>query len=344
MTVTEPIAADAVDVEALGNATHDVRSEARESGVAAQDSTATVTATPGSVDLLGRIVPLFISRDDMTKASYRRAWSIHAYVGSNGSGKSLAAVHDTIPSLMAGRRVLSTVRFIDYRDPRPCPGGALCDDRDGHERRRTVVTVNPDNPADVHVETTLTGEIHPARHPLYVPFREYGQLLDWRDGDVLMDEVTGIASSRESHGMPSQVVNYLVQLRRRDVLLRWTAPNWARADKVIREVTQAVTDCSGTMPVTRRMEGDESRLWRDRRLFQWWTYDVQEFDEFTAHRRDEADPLLTQRFWRPGSVAERTYDTLDSVAALGAVNEFGICMVCDGNRRRHLCSCQKAGH
>ena len=47
----------------------------------------------------------------------RRGLPIHAYVGPNGGGKSLAMVNDTIPSLDAGRPVLSTVRLIDWRAP-----------------------------------------------------------------------------------------------------------------------------------------------------------------------------------------------------------------------------------
>lgn len=43
----------------------------------------------------------------------RRGNTIRAYIGANGGGKTLAAVHDVIPSLKAGRRVLSTVKLLD---------------------------------------------------------------------------------------------------------------------------------------------------------------------------------------------------------------------------------------
>lgn len=46
-------------------------------------------------------------------AQKRRKFDIHAYVGLNGSGKTLSMIHDTWPSLRAGRKVLSTVRLID---------------------------------------------------------------------------------------------------------------------------------------------------------------------------------------------------------------------------------------
>lgn len=43
----------------------------------------------------------------------RRSRPIAAYIGANGSGKSLAMIHDTRDSLIHGRMVLSTVRLID---------------------------------------------------------------------------------------------------------------------------------------------------------------------------------------------------------------------------------------
>ncbi len=48
-------------------------------------------------------------------ANARRSFAIHAYVGGNGSGKSLALMHDLRASLEDGRPALSTVRLLDYR-------------------------------------------------------------------------------------------------------------------------------------------------------------------------------------------------------------------------------------
>jgi hypothetical protein len=165
--------------------------------------------------------------------------------------------------------------------------------------------------------------------------------LDAEHCDVVLDEVTGVASSRESAGMPPQVANFLVQLRRRDVVLRWTAPSWARADKIIRECSQAVTLCLGFMPKT-VADKDDERLWRPRRLFYWRTYDAVQFDEFTTHKKESLRPLARQVFWRPGSLAERSYDTMDSVLSLGVANEAGLCMDCGGKRAHPRCSCVRS--
>src|SRR5438105_3161500 len=65
------------------------------------------------------------------KRARRRAYPIHAYVGANGGGKSAGMVWDTLPSLDAGRSVLSTVGLLDYANPRPCEGWQGRDERAG---------------------------------------------------------------------------------------------------------------------------------------------------------------------------------------------------------------------
>jgi hypothetical protein len=241
----------------------------------------------------------------------RRGYPIHAYVGPNGSGKSLAAVWDSMPTLDAGRTVLSTVRLLDWRDARPCDDDACA---------------SPDH------------ETHRAAHPSFLPLTEWRQLLDAEHCDVLMDEVTGVASSRESSGMPSAVANLLVQLRRRDVVLRWTAPSWSRADKIIRECSQAVTACLGYLPVP-DVDGETERQWRRRRLFRWRTFDASDFEEFTVGKREQMRPWTKQWFWGPGSEAFDAYDTLDQVLTIGHVLETGRCAHCGGTRRAPACSC-----
>src|SRR4051794_32917487 len=166
--------------------------------------------------------------------SFRRNFAITAYVGSNGGGKTCGMVWDTLPSLEAGRPVLSTVRLLDYKDPRPCDG--------------TRSDGSPCSVASPFDDVDHAG--HRAEHPLYVAFTDWRQLHEAEHCDVLMDEVTGVASSRESHAMPGEIGNRLNQLRRQDVVLRWTAPAWMRADTVIRSCTQTVVSCKGLLAKT----------------------------------------------------------------------------------------------
>ena len=227
----------------------------------------------------------------------RRRFSIHAYQGPNGSGKTLAMVRDTIPSLNAGRRVLSTVRMLD-----PETGGP---------------------------------------HPLYSPLTSWQQLLDARGCDVLLDEVQGVANSRGHQGLPPAILTTLLQLRRRDVLLRWTSPSFARADLVLREVTQAVTDCRGFWP-----EPLGERAWRPNRLFWWRTYEAYAFDEWSSGKQDEVGASIREFYarLRDEERADHWYDSMDSVDYIRDVVETGACIRCGGSRRRPKCECDDDAH
>ena len=244
----------------------------------------------------------------------RRSWPIHGYVGPNGSGKSLAMVNDTMPSLDMGRPVLSTVRLVDWRNLRPCDDETCTSSRHG-----------------------LRG--HFAKHPSWIPLTSYNQLLEFHSGDVLLDEVTGVASSREHHKMPTQVVNLLVQLRRRDVVLRWSAPSWARADVIIRECSQAVTFCLGRFPVDKTAADGTERAWRQRRVGWWRTYDAMDFEDFTVGKREDLGTMAREIHWIPGSRARLAYDTYDQVLSISDVSDVGTCTNCGGTRRRHECIC-----
>ena len=258
-------------------------------------------------------------RDAASSRLRRRGFPIHAYLGTgNGSGKSLMMVYDTIPSLDNGRPVLSTVRLLDYRNPRQC-----------------------DDP-------TCTFPGHPdhmAAHPLYIPFKDYQQLLDARDCDILMDEVTGIASSREFASMPVEVANFLVQLRRRNVSLRWSSTNWARSDVIIREVTQAATLMTPHFAKIRKSKpGEPPILWKDRFVFVARTFDAALLDDFDARAADKGSmkAMITQVYLRNGGYAMNAYDTLDPVLALSSHNTAGMCMTCNGKKTIPKCNCSHA--
>ncbi|KRA23521.1 hypothetical protein ASD65_03105 [Microbacterium sp. Root61] len=225
----------------------------------------------------------------------RRGFTIHAYVGANGHGKSLAMMHDTKLSMEKGRPILSTVRVID-----------------------------PD-----------TGDTYAG----YTPLREWSQLLEFSGGDVLFDEVLGIAASEAGKQLPKPVQLLLNQLRRRDILLRWTAPSWSRANIVLREVTQAVTVCRGYFPKYEN-RGDDSRMWGMNRLFRWITYDAMDFTTWTDSKEGNLKGKANAWMWRPGSWAEQSYDTFDSVDNVDSGE--GFCFRCGGDRPKKTlaqCSC-----
>lgn len=260
----------------------------------------------------------------------RRSKAIRAYVGINGSGKTLGAVWDLLPDLEAGRPVLSTARLLDWQNLRPCEDRSC--DWPGHPE-------------------------HGQAHPAWIPFTEWHQLIGggghpvFRDGAVLLDEVAGVASSRESGSLPFQVARDLQQLRKRRVSLSYTAPSFSRTEKIIRECTRAIIHAKGAMSV-RHDDTVTDTAWRMNRLTRWRTYDGEAFDAFsnaaitdTREARQSLRPraVHAESYWIPGSPASLAYDSQDQVLSLGWANESGMCLECGGRRSVPRCSCGSVG-
>lgn len=268
----------------------------------------------------------------------RRSATIHAYVGENGGGKTLAAVHDTIPSLLAGRRVAGTVLLLDPQRQASSPAEA------DEAWAALDIVERPTRPLALP-------------HPLWSPIRTWGDLLDRADHDLLLDEVQGVINSRAHQSLPAAVLTAVQQMRRADNAVRWMTPAYARADVALREVTQAVTYCLGFLPERQRpcrasCEADhvhvKARLWGANRLFRWRTYNAKDFDEFTsAHlsseqRKQRLRCLARQWYRRNGGDAHLFYDTLAPILSIRDVTEAGTCLRCGGTRRRPACSCDPA--
>lgn len=260
----------------------------------------------------------------------RRLVPIHAYVGPNGSGKSLAMVHDTLPTLDGQVWTCSNEDHLhmqdDYVDPLTGEVGPKTTGL-----RRVLSTVR--------ILDAETGE----PHRLFELLTDWTQVLHAEHLDLLLDEVTGIANSRDSAGMPVQVQAVLSKLRKVDVLMRLTAPAFARMDKLIREVCQAVTLCKGMLG--RRPEGT---LWRQNRLFWWKTYDAVDLEEFTAQKVNNPSPQVMKTaprpqssafMWGPRTRAFASYDTLGAVSRVGEVLDSGRCAHCGGRRSVPVCKC-----
>jgi hypothetical protein len=200
------------------------------------------------------------------------------------------------------------------------------------------------------ISTVPLYDIDGRPHPAYVPLTDFRQIVEARHADILMDEVTGVASSREHQSMPSQLVNKLVQLRRADVRVRWSTPWYTRADAVLREVTQAITICEGSFATS--IESDDGlSAWRSNRLFRWVTYDarrIKDFDDLSGAKLKNADgkrvkPECSQWFYRsPNCRAASAYDTSEDVFRLTHLDESGRCIDCGGTRQRPRCSCAPA--
>jgi hypothetical protein len=297
-----------------------------------------------------------------TDALWRRVAveGIVVFVGPNGSGKSLAAVLAMLPVLdgipwtctdtahlhlhpytshadtchVCPSRFRPRDRELESAVLRCCPDGAEILEAAGRGVRLAYSTVE-----------LLDDEQDP--HPLYRPLTDYSTLITVEHADVLFDEVAGISDASDSASVPVQVVNWLHQLRKRDVRLRVTTPAYGRCSKPIRQVCTLVIDARSYFAEV----ADAGRLWRPRRGFIFVAYDAFAFEDFTsstaraAGKQDKSERKLRQGrgvLWRPGCRAERTYNTLGQVLALGHVTEAGMCSVCSGTRSRPRCGCVDA--
>jgi Zonular occludens toxin (Zot) len=247
----------------------------------------------------------------------RRSVPISAFIGANGSGKSLMAVEQLRHTLAEGRPVLSAVRLLD-------PAALYCEnelcDVEGHDENG--------------------GAGHVPSHANWVPLRHMSQLLEFKGGDVFLDEVGALVSSRESQSLPPQIAALLQQLRKRDMRLIWTAPSWARADKILREVTMLATVCRGY--------GDRTfpdREWRGRRLIHAVSYHASDLEDFEISK--VSNPHAPNRPRKQASQWARVskipaanfYDTFEPTPTLGFSSLGGTCVQCGGKRTPPRCSC-----
>jgi hypothetical protein len=297
-----------------------------------------------TVDTLNRTIPGLTP--DAAASRKRRGLAIHGYVGANGSGKSLLVAEDT----------LRTLQGISWACENP-------------DHLHTMMGVTSGTRRVLSTMPFITPSGKP--HPLYDPLTEYSQLLTAEHCDLILDEVGGAVASSTADDLPMGVKAKLQELRRSEVVCRWTAPSWSRASKVLRETSQGVTLVQGFMPVAHndsvefdgehdieRMAVDgetleylkcktpgvhtheSGRMWGARRLMFSRTFDANTFDEWTTAKREKVRPLVRSLFWRPGSKAEKAYDTFAYVEKLNQVTDSGRCDHCQGRRTPKKCECQ----
>lgn len=211
--------------------------------------------------------------------------------------------------------------------------------------------------------------------------RSHREIPTLRSCVLILDEISSAFPSRESSGMPAEIVRRLNQLRKVDVQVVWTAPAWERADKVLREVTNQVVLCRGMMPrypwestcpatcptptilaferrYERRLSGQvcpthkprrDRKGWPSNRLFSWRWFSAEMLQEFSltqiSHERGRARrrPQAVKWYRMPpaGTGAPSMYRTLDEVVLLDHLDTYGNCFSCGGSRRRPKCECER---
>lgn len=123
--------------------------------------------------------------------------------------------------------------------------------------------------------------------------------------DVVFDEA-GVLFSSRSQSRDEEFLAVVQQLRKANARLFWTAPAYARADKVLREVTQVVVKCRGIGSARRK--GD---VWPQPRLVVNAAFDANDFDTL-GQRISENAKRRGVKVWRVGREG-RLFDTLGRV-------------------------------
>lgn len=195
---------------------------------------------------------------------------------------------------------------------------------------------------------------------LWQPLESWRQVPDLHDCVLLLDEIQATFPSRESSKMPAELGRMLNQLRKPGVALGYTGPSFARADKLLREVTGAITVCRGFLPDQFERQpvkalfppkalddaGRAIRIdsdWLPNRLFKFCRYDAADYEDFTASKALKLKPLKVQWYWRSKHDAHHAYDTSDVVELLDHLDETGACWKCGGTRSRPKCRCADEG-
>lgn len=268
---------------------------------------------------------------------------IHGFVGPNGGGKTCAAVElGVLPAWRKGIPVVSTCELY------PEALGFTAD---------YPLFIPATAPRDL---------VRLGRCPLAPAERcEPGEcphtITQGRGCVLFLDEITASLPSRGSGAVPAELQRMLNQLRKGDIQLLWTAPAWARAEIMLREVTQYVTLCRGmvpdrwqrashpgarrTFPAKAKDEHGHpirvDRTWRPNRLFSWVTYEAMSYEEFTLARTAKVRPRSRRTYWRSRHDAQHAYSTLEAVHLLEHLDDRGRCIDCGGNRKGHDCRCAR---
>lgn len=167
-----------------------------------------------------------------------------------------------------------------------------------------------------------------------LPLRSLRQMLDIRDATILVDEVATVLSSRSTGSLPDDVVTFLQSMRHQRVTFRWTAPAWARADILVREVTQV------SVPVfylgRRRVAGS---FWPRPLLIGAAAMDV---TGLPVDKSPEKVMRGSRRVFIPSHLpGYGFYDSEADVSRIGWQRQGGHCVDCGGARRPEPCNVER---
>lgn len=245
--------------------------------------------------------------------------SIAGVVGANGHGKTLGAVAlFVLPAWATGRVVVSNLRL--YPEALGYPAEYWRPLSSGAELLRLG---------------DHGGRVEPETGELWSTTEDRGVML-------LLDEITSVFPSRGFADLPYEVQRFLQQMRKPDVApVVWTAPAWARADLMLREVCQFAIEAEPMFPLLSRRPSTPWG-WPGHRWFRYLIHDAFSYEEFigvavAGGERSRREPESVRRLWRRKvlKAARLAYDTREGVELLDHI----ACPRCGGKQARKTCRC-----
>lgn len=174
--------------------------------------------------------------------------------------------------------------------------------------------------------TAKDGTVYESR-----PLTTLREMLEIKDSTILLDDISVIFSSRTTQSLPAEVVTLTHTLRHARNTLRWTAPEWVRADTNIRGVTQGLVNVVPVRLPFARWVDSASDPWPRPSLVLAGLLD-------TSTGKADSTPtrVLRRKFVLPKSAAGYgAYDTHADTPLLGRhATEVGVCPDCGGSRVR----------
>jgi hypothetical protein len=242
---------------------------------------------------------------------------ITAFVGPNGSGKTLGAVAlRVLPAWARGIPVVSNLTL----DPAAS----------GFDPDLFVPLSTWRQIPDLHDCVLLLDEIQatfPSRESAKMP-AELGRMLNQLRKPNVQLVLTAPAWSRADI-IIRECVQYVTLCRGYLPDGRVRVPGQARFPKPLRDE-----------------DGNFVRVetvgWLPNRFFKYVTFDATQFDEFTLGKAAKLKAISTRWHWRSTSTAQASYQTAEQVALLDHITEFGTCWQCGGTRSRPKCGCEAA--
>jgi hypothetical protein len=244
---------------------------------------------------------------DVRARERRNGLPIHGYTGANGGGKTMLAVYDALPSLAAGKPIVSTCRILDPITGDPHPLWVPLDDF------RLLLDVE-----DCEVIADEVTGVASARDAMALPSVVNNHIQQLRKADVTFRWTTP-------------------DWARADVSLRRVTQGLTTMYGFM-AVEAVETTRFGSKRRWRQSRAFLARTY-DARKFDEWSMSKERSSQRSARIR----PVARQLLWGPGAPVRDMYETFDHAITVGAVNDSGVCLDCGGHRRRPSCTCSTGG-